>query len=190
MDIMVNVIMGYFALLDKIQGLLIQRIYINSFDRINGANYQQVVFHDIPINEQLSPISPIGRISIRRSKWPLDLIPIMGVCQVQLTISVQTDSVKVESVVRCGQCCTPCTTVTTLGNGCDIMTQRLHIWSIIGGWHFTINPWDGGSPWGTGVYLQVRLLSCFEPSCSKSNVVDLIYSHISGRKRRREYSRG
>ena len=45
----------------------------------------------------------------------------------------------------------------------------------LGTLYFNVDPWDDGSLRETGVYLWVRLLSGFEPSCSKSNVVDLIY---------------
>ena len=70
-------------------------------------------------------------------KWECDRIAILAWWLYHM-ISVQTDSVNMESVVRCGQHCTSCTTVTTFCNGCDAMTQRLLLaWIIISVSHFT-----------------------------------------------------
>lgn len=84
---------------------------------------------------------------IKKSKWPLEQniitdvrltnlplwesgrIPILGIWRhksgewIYSTTSVQTDSVNIESVVRCGQRCTPCTMNSKIGNSCDTMTQ-------------------------------------------------------------------
>ena len=77
----------------------------------------------------LSAISPIGReipdVGLTNLPlWECDQIAILALWLYHTTL-VQTDSVNMESVVRCGQRCTSCTIVTTFGNGCDTMTQRL-----------------------------------------------------------------
>lgn len=70
--------------------------------------------------------------------WENDRIPIMGIwlCKIAQWIyfaaSVQTDSVKVESVVRCGQ---RCSFLQWLWHHDTIL---LHIWIIIGGRYFTV----------------------------------------------------
>lgn len=49
MNLMIKVITGYFALLEKIQIILVLVICIDGFDRIDGADYRWVVFYDIPL---------------------------------------------------------------------------------------------------------------------------------------------
>lgn len=114
-------------------------------------------------------------MSVFQLLWEFDSTKLWS--EYNLTISVQTESVKVESVVLRGQ-------RSQNRIGCDVMTQLLHIWIIIGGWYFTIyrNLVGRWFPVGNWCVVMGMELSGFEPSCSKINVVDLIYSPISGRK--------
>ena len=39
------------------------------------------------------------------------------------------------------------------GNSCDAVTQLLPLYIYKGILYFTVDPWDGGFPWVTDVYL-------------------------------------